>query len=52
VRCLLADGRGEVSVDGADEEVTVDMAWETRMDENNNDAFVENQDTLSVTARY
>ena len=51
VRCLLANGRGDVSVNTGDEEVTVDMQWETRMD-TSDDAFVDDQGTVTVTARY
>ena len=51
VRCLLADGRGDVSVDAGDKEVTVNMQWETRMAADD-DAFVEDQGKLKVTARY
>ena len=51
LRCLLANGTGDVSVDTGDREVTVDMEWDTRMD-TTDDGFVDNQGTLSVTGRY
>ena len=51
VRCLLANGTGDVSVVTGDQEVTVNMQWETRMD-TGDDAFVDNQGKLTVIARY
>lgn len=51
VRCLLADGRGVVRVNAANNTVSVRLFWETRMDADN-DAFIANEDRLSMTGRY
>ena len=51
VRCLLPDGQGTVAVSTTPDTVNMTLSWETRMAEDD-DAFIENQDTLAMTARF
>ena len=51
VRCLLANGQGDVTVNTATSTVVVDLSWDMRMDADN-DAFIANEDQFSMTGRY
>lgn len=49
VRCLLGNGQADVAVDGDTVDVTI--SWEMRMDEDN-ESFIDDEDELTMSARY
>lgn len=51
VRCLLANGQGDVDVDTGNRQVIITMEWDARMDASD-DGFVEDQNKLTVEGGY